>query len=121
MWAGMVVKLEPKCTFWLRMDAGYGTNTRPELLALWGLLHFASKRHICDLQVMGDSRDNVDWDLGIHNIHSMELSHWLSSVKGLFCHFNNLHFHHIYREYNYVANDISKRAIGLGGGKIAWE
>ena len=67
---------------------------------------------------MGDSKEIVDSDLGIHIIHSTKLSHWLSHVKGLFCHFNNLHFHHIFREYNSVANDLSKRDIGQGGGKI---
>ena len=114
----MVVKLDLKHYFWLRMDIGCGTNTRSELLALWGLLYFASKRNIYDMQVMGDSRKIVDWALGIHNIHSMELYHWSSRVKGLFCLFNILHFHHIYREYNSLADDLSKRDIGLGDGKM---
>ena len=39
--AGMVIMLHMEHSFWLRMDVGRGTNTRSELLALWGLLLFA--------------------------------------------------------------------------------
>ena len=35
--------------------------------------------------------------------------------------FNNISFLHIYREYNKQDDGLSKQAIGLGGGVIAWE
>ena len=70
---------------------------------------------------MGDSKVIVDWALGIHNIHSVDLAHWIFHVKGIFRRFNGLSFHHIYREHNYLADEISKKAIGLGGGLIFWE
>ena len=70
---------------------------------------------------MGDSKAIVDWALGVHTIQSIELLYCLGRVKGLFCLFNNLHFHHIYREYNSLADDLFKQAIGLGGGNMFWE
>ena len=103
------------------MDVGIGTNTRFELLAVWGLLLFACTRNILQLQVMGDSMVIVDWALGIHNIHSVDLAHWLSRVKGIFRCFNSVSFQHIYREHNSLAAELSKKAIGLGGGLIFWE
>lgn len=69
---------------------------------------------------MGDSKAIVDWALGVHTIQSVGLLHWLGRVKGPFCLFNNLHFHHIYREYNSLADDLSKQDIDLWGGKIVW-
>lgn len=39
---GMVVQINATSSFQIWMGAGIGTNTRAELLALWGLLLFAS-------------------------------------------------------------------------------
>ena len=119
--AGMVIHLDLNHSFWLRMDVGRGTNTIFKLLALWGLLYFANKRHISRMYVYGDLKVIADWDLGIHTIHSIELLHWLGRVKGPFCSFYTLHFHHVYREDNSLADGLSKQAIGLGGGKMFWE
>ena len=47
--AYMVVRMNLNHAFWLRMDAGCGTNTRSDLLVLWGLLYFSSKIHVGDL------------------------------------------------------------------------
>ena len=45
--AGMVIQLEVNHSYLLCMNADKGTNTRAELLALWGLLFFARNRGIC--------------------------------------------------------------------------
>ena len=63
--AGMVVRIALNHSFWLRMDVGRSTNTIVKLLALWGLLYFASERHFSGLHVMGDSKAIVDCALGI--------------------------------------------------------
>ena len=36
-------------------------------------------------------------------------------------HFRVLNFQHIYREYNMVVDDLSKKAMGIGTGIIFWE
>ena len=68
---------------------------------------------------MGDSKVIVNWALEVHSIQSVDLYHWLGCVKRLFLLLNNLSFHHIYREYNTLADALSKQAIGLGGRLIA--
>ena len=45
----------------------------------------------------------------------------LCRVKDLIRCFYTLHFHHIYREYNSLAYEISKWAIDLGEGMMVWE
>ena len=57
----------------------------------------------------------------VHTIQSVYLYHWLGHVRRLIGHFNNLSFLHIYMEFNSLADGISKQAIGLGGGMIAWK
>ena len=41
---GMVVTMDLNHAFLLHMDASCGTNTRSELLAMWGILYFINKR-----------------------------------------------------------------------------
>ena len=57
----------------------------------------------------------------VHSIQYVDLLHCLGRVKRLFGHFINLSFLHIYWEYNKQEDGLSKQAIGLGGGVIAWE
>ena len=83
--AGMVLLVNDSLSFRLLMNVGSGTNTKSELLALWGLLFFAFHKNYCDLHVRGDSLVTIDWDLGNHSIRSLDLetlaftgerSHW---------------------------------------------
>ena len=87
--AGMLLCLENSSTFKLRMDAGRGCNTKAELLALWGLLYFASLRMVPNLKILGDSKFIIDWMLEKHHIHVIELDHWMIQVKSLKAHFTN--------------------------------
>ena len=100
------------------MDVGCGSNTRFEILALWGLLYFASKRHVPDLQVMDNSRVIVNWAPGKHIIQTVKLEHRMRLVKRLFCSFNTIDFNHINKEFNsmddILSTILSKPAIGLG-------
>ena len=60
----MYIKLNNSHKNILWMGCGKGTNTRVELMALWGLLLFDLHKNIIDLQVAGDSRIVVDWATG---------------------------------------------------------
>ena len=42
-------------------------------------------------------------------------------VKALMSQFKVLHFQHIYREFNMEADDLSKKALGIGTNLIFWE
>lgn len=57
---GMVIKMAGNICFQLYMKVGKGSNNRAELLALWGLLHFASLRGIVLQHIMGDSKVIID-------------------------------------------------------------
>lgn len=54
--AGMMIRIQPDITYILGLGIGRGTNTRAELLALWGLLRFAKDIDLHELLVLGDSQ-----------------------------------------------------------------
>ena len=110
----MVIIMNKLQSYRLLLDVGYGMNTKFELLALWGLLLFAILKNLLALQVRGDSKEINDWALGKHDIHSIIMMHWLRRTKDLFRFFSFLSFQHVYREYNVLADELSKKAIGLG-------
>ena len=72
---GMVIRMENSLSYKLRMDAGRGTNTKSELLVLWGLLYFSFQKKILDLYVLVDSKVIIDWALDKHNIHIVDMEH----------------------------------------------
>ena len=86
-----------------------------------GIDFFAIHKNIHDLHVWGDSKVIVDWALGKHIIHSIDLEHWLFRVKELFGHFSSLTFQHVYREFNSLVDELSNKEIGLGTGRFSWE
>ena len=80
---------------------------------------------ITDLQILGDSKVIIDWDLDKHQIHVIDLEHWMTQVKALKAQFKSLMFQHIYREFNMEADDLSKKAMGIGPAEFSekniWE
>ena len=72
---GMHILVDIFQHFRLHMGTGLGTNTRSELLALWGLLYFDLHKNFRNLHVRGDSKVIIEWALGNYDIHSMELEH----------------------------------------------
>jgi ribonuclease HI len=58
---GAVIKCPLIGTFRLKMNYGWGTNTKGELLALWCILYFAFFKKINRLQLVGDSKMIIDW------------------------------------------------------------
>ena len=57
---GIVLNFNTQHFFKAHFDVGVGTNTKAELLGLWGLLSIANGCHIQDLMVVGDSRVVID-------------------------------------------------------------
>lgn len=89
---------------------GPGTNTRAELMALWGLLHFTNKCGILNLQVLGDSKTIIDWVKGKTKLNVISLEHWCKSVLVLKSTFIEIFYGHVFREVNQVVDCLSKKA-----------
>ena len=96
------------------MSIGPRSNTKAELLALWGLLYFAKTKNITRVKIFGDSKVIVDWAKGLHDLHIIQLNHWIRRTKELVDFFQNSSFSHIYQEHNYGVDILSKQAIGDG-------
>jgi ribonuclease HI len=58
--AGGVISIDEHTEYMWMFNCGLGTNTRAELLGVWELLTLASRLHLHDLQVFGDSRIVID-------------------------------------------------------------
>ena len=83
----------------------------------FSILHYINFQ---TLHVRGDSKVVIEWAKGNYDIHSVELEHWLRKMKDLIRQFSTLSFQHIFREYNTLADGLSKRAIGIGFNVIYW-
>lgn len=51
-------------------------------------------------------------DKGDH-LFSLLLMHWKSRVGELLSTFDSVHFHHIYKEQNVIADRLSRRSLGI--------
>lgn len=107
-----------ECFFQLYMNIGKVTNNQAELLALWGILHFVNHRGIVLDHILGDSKVIIDWTLKHRSFQSIILHHWIQRVHGLLDSYPSLNIAHVYREYNTLADILSKHAIGLRLGLI---
>ena len=88
--AGMVIRIRNNLSYRLWMGVGKGTNTKAELLALWGLLYFAKKMNILDITILGDSKVIIEWAKYVYSLHTMELQHWVRRTKISFLLFSEL-------------------------------
>ena len=79
----MVIRLSQSLYYILKFSIGLGTNTKAELLALWGLLFFAKEKEISLNMIFGDSKAIIDWAKSIHDIHIIEFHHWIRRTKDL--------------------------------------
>jgi hypothetical protein len=59
--AGGIIRVNRHTIFKWMLNCGPGSNTRAELLGVWTLLTLATRLHIYDLQVFGDSKIVIDW------------------------------------------------------------
>jgi ribonuclease HI len=102
--AGGVIKLNDTSSITWTCNCGPGTNTRAEFLGVWETLLLASRLHIYNLQVLGDSRIVIDWCNNRGKLQVIALNCWKVRFRELFQYFNKLSFNHIYRELNMEAD-----------------
>jgi ribonuclease HI len=91
-----------------------------EFIALWTLLNVAKEKDLRKLQVMGDSKLVIEWAQGRVNIQNIHLSNILRDIRLTFQDFEWLSFHHIPRELNSKADELSKEALELHSGTYAY-
>ena len=117
---GMLIRVNQTMSFRLKLSIGLGTNTKSELLMLWGLLYFTKIKEILPNMVLGDSKVIVDWERGSYNLHTIQLLHWNRRTKDLIEYFQHITFLHIYQELNIEVDDLSKLTIDNGMKSIEW-
>jgi len=102
------------------INYGPGINTRAEILGVWALLNLENRLHIHDLQVFEDSRIFIDWLNHKCALKVLNLFYWKDRIKELIKYFRDLEFTHIYREFNQVADELSKKPLQQQEGKITY-
>ena len=61
---GIILNISNNHAFHMQLGAWTGTNTRAEMLAMWGLFDFAKKNDFQRIQIAGDSMVIVKWFQG---------------------------------------------------------
>jgi ribonuclease HI len=105
---GIFLKFSSEHVIKATIVVGEGTNTKAEILGLWGLLSLAKFLHLNELMIAGDSKVIIDWFEGKCTIHSQVLSPWQQKIQAYKSHFTWLHNMHIHRQFNIIADSLSK-------------
>ena len=118
---GAWLMISPTCHYKIHWYRGRGSNMRAEILALWGLMWFASQLYLEKLWVFGDSQVLLDHLNKQTSLNLGYLTAWLDRNKGLRTSFSSIIFKHIYREKNTQANKLTKKGIQGSFGEMHYE
>jgi hypothetical protein len=80
-------------------------------LGSWATLYLASRLHLENLQILGDSRIIVDWLNKKGDLQAISLSSWKDRIRHLQLAFKKISYTHIYRQHNKSADQLSKAAL----------
>jgi ribonuclease HI len=80
----------------------------------------AKEKDLRKLQVMGDSKLVIKWAQGRVNIPNIHLSNILRDIRLTFQDFEWMSLHHIPRELNSKANELSKDALEIHSGTYVY-
>jgi ribonuclease HI len=116
---GKIVLNSHTCFRWT-LNCGNGTNMKAELLGAWASLILASRLHINELLLLGDSKIIIDWLNGHADFHVADLESWKERTREATKLINKLTFSHIFREENNEADILSKKAMFLPSGHICY-
>jgi ribonuclease HI len=122
--AGGKIALNSHSCFRWTLNCGQGSNMKAELLGAWASLILASRLHIDELLLLGDSKIIIDWLSGRADFHVAALESWKERTQEATHLIRKLSFSHIYREENSEADTLSKKALYLPSGHICftrWE
>lgn len=102
------------------LNCGEGSNTKAELLGAWGTLTLAKLLDLQLIQLMGDSKVVIDWLDQKGRLQVVSIEAWKRCIKELIPTFQRIHFHHIFRESNRVADQMSKIALSAVKGRLTY-
>ena len=118
---GVWLRISTGCHYKLFWNGGFGTNMKAEIMALWGLMWWASFLGEEHIWIVGDSKVLID-HLNHNAIISLgTLSHWLRRIEILKTAFTGINSQHIYREKNTVADYLSKQGLKDASGKMNYQ
>ena len=95
-----------------------------ELMGAWASCTLASRLHISELLLLGDSKITIDWLNGRADFHVADLISWKERTREATKLLNHITFSHIYKGDNMEADILSKKALSLPSGQILftrWE
>ena len=87
------------------------TNTKYELIALWLLLYFAKIKDMVIQRVLWDSKIVIEWARGETQLNPTHLIFWKQLLSDLIQSHLVICFNHIYKEYNTMADALSKSSM----------
>jgi ribonuclease HI len=117
---GVVMFINQNHYIYIRYAPGQGSNNRAELIAMWTLLEMTKQKDIKKLQVMGDSKLAIEWAQGKLEIQNVNLENILRDIKLAFPSFEWISFHHVLRELNVKADELSKEVLQLQRGAFGY-
>ena len=118
MGCGAWIKLSSSDRFHISWNAGPGSNTRVELLALWSGLFVAHNPGIQNIHIYGDSKTIIHV---INNDSSLLIpiaQGWIRRTKSLWHKLGKPSMSHIFRELNTKVDGLSKRGISMDFGSM---
>jgi len=102
-----VLHLSNRVSFKIKMGLGSSTNNFAELMSL-KLLLFTKEKNVTSLQVFGDSQVVVKWVQNQQQCQNILLLHILEEVQRLVVSFDVFEIHHVFKERNMIADQLSK-------------
>ena len=78
---GVVLYISHTHFYSLKIGCGSSTNTRAELLALWGFIHITCAMGLSQLKVFGDSKIIINWINEVVNLQVLEMDYWCARTK----------------------------------------
>jgi ribonuclease HI len=108
---GGVIKLPYLNIFRWHINCGIGTNTKAELMGAWVTLTLSKLWNITKIQVMGDSKVIIDLMNQKDNLHAIDIEGWKRRTKVMITNFQEISFHHIFRDFNKEVDRISKQGL----------
>lgn len=81
----------------------------------------AKFRNIKNIRILGDSKCVIDGLNGVARLEVLNLCTWKLKIGEIRGYFQEIHFQHIYREFNDCVGRLSKSALSLEPGHIQIE
>jgi len=108
---GVVLYIDAVVSYRIHWYEGMGTNTRAELVALWGLLLFIAEKQVSVIHIYGDLKTIVDGFSDRSHFNLLELRYWRMCTSELLSIFQDYNIQQIFRESNSMVDLLSKHGL----------